>query len=608
MSGIANQHGVMESVYMSEPWKVPTRRQAAWFWMRSRWLIAHRSARNLLDGDHRRWPKSVELAEEPIIAQVVSPLWDDTRPDEFVLLAGKVHNLRTAAKAFSTIVVPAQGVLSFWRQLGRPVKRRGYVKGREVREGCVIPTIAGGICQLSNALAMCAERAGFELLERHAHSVAGADTDRGDATVFWNYVDLRIRAPVPWRVEVVLTERDLRVTIRSREHRFMQDSPRDISTPRPLSLVARGCMTCNELSCFRHRPALGRRHSSSAWLLDTATPEFISYLATKEFPADRIQSLPPRHMINGLIGRPVVDPWSRGSEKAACKVHFAIAVSAWRSWLLRRAAWSQGRRQAVLMKAARLMAWAYARRLRPEHTHLVVDQALLPHLYQSGVLGGRTYEVLAQALPMREIQQRLDQVARAGLANPVTLTDFRAEDDLVDAECQAMLRAQRVATAHQEVADYWRAQGTVQVEKLSWVRPEKALREPPRNDLPVIVFPASALARKGAYELASALRGLHCRVLVLGSPSDDMSLWKGMTVEHAGWRPASWLPRADLVILPAHVEHSPRAVLLALAAGVPVIVTPACGLREESGVVLVPAGDVQALRGAVLALIGSAQA
>jgi hypothetical protein len=608
MSGIANQHGVMEPVYMSEPWKVPTRRQAVWFWIRSRYLIAQRSARNLLDGDHRRWPKSVELAEEPIIAQVVSPLWDDARPDEFVLLAGKVHNLRTAAKAFSTVVVPAQGVLSFWHQLGRPVKLRGYVKGREVREGCVIPTIAGGICQLSNAMAICAERAGFELLERHAHSVAGADTDRGDATVFWNYVDLRIRAPVPWRVEVALTERDLRVTIRSREHRFIQGSLRGTSAPRPPSLAARGCMTCNELSCFRHGPALGHRHRASAWLLDTATPEFISYLATKEFPADCIQSLPTRHMASWLLGRPVVDPWSREPGKAGYKVHFAITVTAWRSWLLRRAARSQGGRQAAVMKAARLMARAYARRLRPEHTHLVVDQALLPHLYQSGVLGGRTYEVLAQALPMREIQKRLDQAARTGLANPVTLTDFRAEDDLVEAEFQAMLRAQRVVTAHQEVADYWRAQGTLGIEKLAWIRPEKTLREPPRNDLPVIVFPASALARKGAYELASALRGLHCRLLVLGSRSDDISLWSGITVEHVGWHPVSWLPRADLVILPAHVEHSPRAVLLALAAGVPAIVTPACGLGEESGVILVPSGDVQALRSAVLALIGNAQA
>jgi glycosyltransferase involved in cell wall biosynthesis len=188
------------------------------------------------------------------------------------------------------------------------------------------------------------------------------------------------------------------------------------------------------------------------------------------------------------------------------------------------------------------------------------------------------------------------------------LTDFRASSDLLDAEFQAMLRARQLITAHQEVANYWRTLGVSHVEKLSWVRPATTLREPSANNVPVIVFAASALARKGAYELASALQGLHCRLFVLGSPSDDALLWRGIAVEYVGWHPSAWLPRADLVVLPAHVEHSPRAVLLALAAAIPVIVTPACGLSEELGVTLVSAGDVSALRCAVQALIGSLEA
>ena len=68
--------------------------------------------------------------------------------------------------------------------------------GRELREGCLVPSIGGGLCQLSNALYDAALRAGLQVVERHRHTqvVPGslAESDR-DATVFWNYRDLRLR-------------------------------------------------------------------------------------------------------------------------------------------------------------------------------------------------------------------------------------------------------------------------------------------------------------------------------------------------------------------------------------------------------------------------------
>jgi len=116
------------------------------------------------------------------------------------------------------------------------------------------------------------------------------------------------------------------------------------------------------------------------------------------------------------------------------------------------------------------------------------------------------------------------------------------------------------------------------------------------------VFAASALARKGAYELAAALRGLPVRLCVLGSRSSDTSLWHGIEVEHAGYA-SDWLAQARVVVLPAHVEHAPRALLRALAAGVPVVATPACGIEARPGLQLVPAGDVDALRKAITAAL-----
>ena len=85
-------------------------------------------------------------------------------------MAGKIHNLRLAIRRIDGLEIPAGGIFSFWQQIGRATRRRGFVKGRELREGCIIPNIGGGLCQLSNALYDAALQANFEIVERHAHT------------------------------------------------------------------------------------------------------------------------------------------------------------------------------------------------------------------------------------------------------------------------------------------------------------------------------------------------------------------------------------------------------------------------------------------------------
>jgi hypothetical protein len=60
-----------------------------------------------------------------------------------------------------------------------------------------------------------------------------------------------------------------------------------------------------------------------------------------------------------------------------------------------------------------------------------------------------------------------------------------------------------------------------------------------------------------------------------------------------------WLDRVAAAVQPAHVEERPRHLRAALAAGVSVIATAACGLAAQPGLTLVPANDPQALREAL---------
>ena len=81
----------------------------------------------------------------------------------------------------------------------------------------MIASVGGGLCQLSNALYDAALKAGCDIVERHAHSrrIEGSMAAQGrDATIFWNYVDLRFRPPVDCQLQVALDRDELKVTLR----------------------------------------------------------------------------------------------------------------------------------------------------------------------------------------------------------------------------------------------------------------------------------------------------------------------------------------------------------------------------------------------------------
>ncbi len=607
---------------------LPSRRQALGFWLRSRGLMALRLWRDTFVQPVRRWPAAADLRGAPVLAEHRGPLWVDGRADgEFGLVAGKVHNLRLAVGAFHGVEVAAGGTLSFWRQLGRLSARRGFVLGREVREGCVVPALGGGLCQLSNALANCAVQAGFTLVERHGHTrrVQGASPAGDgslDATVFWNYVDLRLKADAAWRLEVALTADELVVRLRG-THTGCGPTGRPLTlrvhpAPAEEPAEARGCLTCAQTQCFRHRetwlvPAQGR----TALLLDAWTPEFARHLESIEGATDRFV---PRGA--KLLGLKV--PGRAGWHHDGAAPHFtAWAVFFARSLASRWHARRAGRRQAAVVQGQHALAHAYARRLGPEHTRLVVDQALLAPLWLGGHLAGRRYEVLMHSLPMREIHARL-QAAGERWPEDASLRDFRADPGWLDAQDQALRQAAALVTPHREIARMVRLrQPGVPVKLLPWVPPAWVDHQDgptlersgtssaaPDTGSPrqgPIVFGASALGRKGLNELAAALQGWEGELWVLGSAAPDPAAWRGLKVRHLPFQ-SGWWREAGVLVLPAHVEHAPRAALAALAAGIPVVASPACGLEGLPGARTVAAGDVEGLRRALAPWTGAGSA
>ena len=93
--------------------------------------------------------------------------------------------------------------------------------------------------------------------------------------------------------------------------------------------------------------------------------------------------------------------------------------------------------------------------------------------------------------------------------------------------------------------------------------------------------------------MREAAKALDLDVVLLGSELEGADFWSGVRTRRPD--PANWLEGVCAVVQPALLEDAPRRLLAALASGVPVIATRACGLPEQDGLTLVPEGDANAL-------------
>lgn len=162
------------------------------------------------------------------------------------LEAGKRHNVRLVARALHGRLLMPGEVASFWKMVGRLSANRGFVLGAELRAGCVVPTIGGGACLVTNALYAAALALGWRVVERHGHSLAFAGSPAvADATVFWPYVDLRWEPAAPCWLSVTCQDDVLELAVfaaqaRPVHHVLVSDARVGDRVRRTISTVAAG--------------------------------------------------------------------------------------------------------------------------------------------------------------------------------------------------------------------------------------------------------------------------------------------------------------------------------------------------------------------------------
>ncbi|MFZ5816136.1 MAG: VanW family protein [Bacillota bacterium] len=171
------------------------------------------------------WARTI--ADPTTFGQVLfehrTPLYRRLRNVDMWLQENKVTNLRIALRRLNGVVIKPGQTFSYWRLLGSPSARNGYLPGLALHNGQLRQEVAGGLCQLSNLIYWMALHSPLTVVERWRHNYdVFPDADRklpfgSGATCFYNYVDLQLKNETdqPIGLHLYLTDQELVGELRS---------------------------------------------------------------------------------------------------------------------------------------------------------------------------------------------------------------------------------------------------------------------------------------------------------------------------------------------------------------------------------------------------------
>lgn len=150
-------------------------------------------------------------------ASHASPLMRRLKDVDMWMQTNKRKNLQIAIRRLDGMTLLPGETFSYWKAIGRPTRRKGYLPGMVLRNGSLTSGVGGGLCQLSNLIYWITIHTPLTVTERHRHGYdVFPDVNRtqpfgSGATCFYNYGDLMIRNDTSdvFRLRLSVTESDL---------------------------------------------------------------------------------------------------------------------------------------------------------------------------------------------------------------------------------------------------------------------------------------------------------------------------------------------------------------------------------------------------------------
>lgn len=194
----------------------PRSRSAVRLMLGKAYYTTRRYAKWYLDGNRYASHMVIELLPY-VVATHESPLYRDLKAVDMWLQHNKVINLQIAIKQLDGLVIKPGEVFSYWRIIGKPTRKKGYVEGMVLSHGHFKTGVGGGLCQLSNLIYWMTLHTPLTVVERYRHSYdVFPDANRSQpfgsgATCVYNYRDLQIRNDTDqtYQLKLSITERSL---------------------------------------------------------------------------------------------------------------------------------------------------------------------------------------------------------------------------------------------------------------------------------------------------------------------------------------------------------------------------------------------------------------
>lgn len=118
---------------------------------------------------------------------------------DMYLQHNKRKNLEIAVGRINNVVIQPGELFSFWKLVGRPSNRKGYLEGLVLNQGKIDKGTGGGLCQLGNLLFWLVAHSPLDITERYRHSFdVFPDVNRrvpfgAGATLSYNYIDFQFK-------------------------------------------------------------------------------------------------------------------------------------------------------------------------------------------------------------------------------------------------------------------------------------------------------------------------------------------------------------------------------------------------------------------------------
>jgi vancomycin resistance protein YoaR len=127
----------------------------------------------------------------------------------------RVNNIHRIADIINGTIVPAGQTLSLNELVGQRSLENGFVPAPSIEDGEMVDTIGGGISQFATTFYNAVMRAGYEVLERQAHTYWFDRYPMGhEATLSWPKPDIVIRNDTESGLLILTSYTDRSITVR----------------------------------------------------------------------------------------------------------------------------------------------------------------------------------------------------------------------------------------------------------------------------------------------------------------------------------------------------------------------------------------------------------